>query len=110
MSGFKFWDNIHYQYSCTKKFDFVPPTIPDVTPEPVFASAEESSLLTTEMRFEGLLKIPRMTNHFAMEYNGLQIDVKGYLYSSNTANLTGTGTKYVNEPSVLRTFTWQKAI
>ena len=107
MSGFKFWNNIHYQYSCTKKFNFVPPTILGVTPEPVFASATESSLLnTTEMRFEGLLKIPRTTNHFAMEYNGLQIDVKGYLYSSNTANLTGTGTKYVNELSVLRTFTW----
>ena len=50
-----------------------------------------------------------------MEYNGKEIEVRGYLYSTNTVDLTvigtsGTGTKYVNDPSVLRTFTWKMAI
>ena len=50
-----------------------------------------------------------------MEYNGKEIEVIGYLYSTNTVDLTvmdsnGTGTKYVNDPSVLRTFTWKIAI
>ena len=50
-----------------------------------------------------------------MEYNGKKIEVRGYLYSTNTVDLTvmdltGTGTKYVNEPFVLRTFTWEKTI
>ena len=50
-----------------------------------------------------------------MEYNGKELEVIGYLYSTDTVNLTtmdstGTGTKYVNEPSVIRTFTWKLAI
>ena len=50
-----------------------------------------------------------------MEYNGKEIEVIGYLYSTNTVDLTvidttGTGTKYVNEPSVLRTFSWKNTI
>ena len=112
MSGFKFWNDIHYQYSCTKKFDFVPPTIPGVTPEPVFETATESRYfdVTSPDYYRGLLKVPKTTNHFAMEYNGKEIEVKGYLYSSNIVNLTGTGTKYLNEPSVLRTFTWKMVI
>jgi len=47
-----------------------------------------------------------------MEYNGKEIEVRGYLYSTNTVNLnsidrSGTGTKYVNEAAVIRTFTWK---
>ena len=50
-----------------------------------------------------------------MDFNGREIEVIGYLYSTNTVDLTmmdstGTGTKYVNEASVLRTFTWKLAI
>jgi hypothetical protein len=50
-----------------------------------------------------------------VEYNGKEIEVRGYLYSTNTVDLTvmdttGTGTKYINEPSFIRTFTWKKTI
>ncbi len=59
VSGFKFWDTIHYQYSCTKKFDFVTPEIPGVTPEPVFETATESRYfyVTSHEHYEGFLKI-----------------------------------------------------
>jgi len=54
-------------------------------------------------------------NHFAMEYNGKEIEYRGYLLSTNTVDSTvmdsnGTDTKFVNDPSVLRTFTWKIAI
>jgi hypothetical protein len=45
-----------------------------------------------------------------MEYNGKDIEIRGYLFSSNTENLGGFGTKYLNESFVLRMFTWKKAI
>ena len=45
-----------------------------------------------------------------MEYNGQEIEVRGYLYSSDSENLTGTGTAYLNKPSVLRTFSWKLVI
>ena len=46
-----------------------------------------------------------------MEYNGKDIEIRGYLFSSNTITLTKNDhNKYLNEASVLRTFTWKKAI
>jgi hypothetical protein len=48
-SGFKFWDSVHYQYSCTKKFDFAPPEIPGVsTHEPVFNNKWPTTLISSE--------------------------------------------------------------
>jgi hypothetical protein len=117
VSRFKFWNTIHYQYSCSKKFKFVPPEISGVTQEPVFETSTESRYfyLLSDEHYEGWLKVLKTMSHFAMEFNGREIEVIGYLYSTNTVDLTmmdstGTGTKYVNEASFLRTFTWKLAI
>ena len=75
MSRFKFWNTIHYQYSSSKKFEFVLPEIPGVTPEPVFETATESRYfyVTSPEHYEGWLKVLKTTSHFAMEYNGKEI-------------------------------------
>jgi hypothetical protein len=41
-----------------------------------------------------------------MEYNGKDIEVIGYLYSSDAANLSGTGTAYKGETSYVTEFKW----
>jgi len=45
-----------------------------------------------------------------MEFNGKEIEITGYLYSSETANLTGTGTAFLNEANVLKTYKWKQTI
>ena len=42
-----------------------------------------------------------------MEYNGKDIEVIGYLYSSDAANLSDTGTAYKGETSNVKIFKWK---
>jgi ketosteroid isomerase-like protein len=41
-----------------------------------------------------------------MEYNGKDIEVIGYLYSSDATNLSDTGTAYKGETSYVKIFKW----
>ena len=45
-----------------------------------------------------------------MEFNEKEIEITGYLYSSETANLTGTGTAFKNELNDLKTFKWKQTV
>ena len=45
-----------------------------------------------------------------MEFNEKEIEITGYLYSSETANLTGTGTAYKGEADVLKTYKWKQTV
>jgi hypothetical protein len=54
--------------------------------------------------------VKKTINHLAMEFNGKEIEITGYLYSSETANLTGTGTAFKNEINVLKTYNWKQTV